>query len=176
MNTNTNLAMLVAATLAISACSSTPKATTTPQLPQEVESKGAQSGSTAALTEADISAKTLAEQLQEMRTQSVYFDLDEFAIKPEYRDIVLQQAELMKTHGGVVVTLEGHADERGSSEYNLALGDKRANAVRKSLEMAGVSNNRIKTNSLGEERPRLNCHEEKCWMENRRVDFTGKQD
>jgi peptidoglycan-associated lipoprotein len=176
MNTNTSLAIMVVASLAISACASTPKATTTSTPSQEVAANDAKDSATSALPATDVKAASLAGQLREMQKRSIYFDLDEFAIKPEYREIIVQQAELMKKNEGVIVTLEGHADERGSSEYNLALGSKRANSVRKSLEMAGVSGSRIKTNSLGEERPKLTCHEEQCWKENRRVDFVGKQD
>ncbi len=70
--------------------------------------------------------------------------------------------------------MEGNADERGSAEYNLALGDRRANAVRKNLELLGIPTAQIKTLSFGEEKPRLLCHEEKCWQENRRDDFVHK--
>lgn len=176
MNTNTRLIMIVIAFLAISACSSVPKATTTQTPPQEATTSNARGISTAPLHATDASSDDLAEQLQEMQKRSVYFDLNEFTIKHEFHEPIQRQADLMKAHKNTFVTLEGNADERGSSEYNLALGDRRANAVRKSLVMMGIPASRIKTVSLGEERPRLTCHEEQCWKENRRVDFMGKQD
>jgi peptidoglycan-associated lipoprotein len=95
-------------------------------------------------------------------------------VKPEYQDIIQKQAQFIKDHKNDVVTVEGNTDERGSSEYNLALGDKRANAVRKNLELLGVSDAQINTVSLGQTKPRLTCHEEQCWKEDRRDDFIHK--
>ena len=106
-----------------------------------------------------------------MQKKSVYFDFDKYVVEPVYRDVVQQQADFIKDHGNEAVTLKGNADERGSDEYNLALGEKRASDVRKDLELLGVPEKRITILSLGEEKPRLTCHEESCWKENRRVDF-----
>jgi peptidoglycan-associated lipoprotein len=106
--------------------------------------------------------------------KSVYFDFDSFSVLPEYRDVVIHQVEFIKNHQNEFVVLEGNADERGSSEYDLALGDKRAQAVRNSLVLLGIPSSRIRVVSLGKEQPRLTCHEEKCWHENRRVDFLIK--
>lgn len=174
-----NLAMIVLATLAITACSTTPKVTSVDATPQP-SSPGSQTttapAESSAVRPANVSSDNLAAQLQEMKQNSVYFDFDRFSIKPEFREVIQRQGDFLKAHNNIDVTLEGNADERGSNEYNLALGDKRANAVRKALELMGIANNRISAVSFGEEKPRLNCHEEKCWMENRRVDFTGKQD
>jgi peptidoglycan-associated lipoprotein len=115
-----------------------------------------------------------ADQLQELRKKSVYFDFDESSVKSEYMDAERHQIEWMKTHGNDTVTLEGNADERGSDEYNLALGSRRADAIRKALVLSGISSDRINVVSYGEEKPRAACHEEKCWQENRRVDFVHK--
>ncbi|MDD5058836.1 MAG: peptidoglycan-associated lipoprotein Pal [Sideroxydans sp.] len=115
-----------------------------------------------------------AAQQNRSLSEGVYFDFDQFAIKPEFRGLIRQQAEYVKSHPGTVVVLQGFADERGSAEYNLALGSKRADSVRETLEIMGVQSERIKTVSFGEEKPRLTCHEEKCWKENRRVDFVEK--
>jgi peptidoglycan-associated lipoprotein len=171
----TNSVVIVLASLLISACASAPKVTTAPPPPETAKSGTAtETLTTGPITANEVSSADLAGLLQEMQKNSVYFDFGEFAVKPEYREVVTQQAEFMKAHGNVVVTLEGNTDERGSSEYNLALGEKRADAVRKSLEVMGVPSGQIKTASFGEERPRLACHEEQCWKENRRVDFIGK--
>ena len=163
---------VIAASLILSACAST-------------SGKGgsAQSGSQAAmanetqakaLSQAEIDTQKLAEQLQALKSQSVYFDLDRSNVKPEYSKVVSQQAQFIKSHGSDTVTLAGNCDERGSGEYNLALGEKRADAVRKELELSGVAAGQIRTVSFGEEKPRATCHEEKCWKENRRVDFDHK--
>jgi len=164
------------ASLAISACASapTPEATTAPSSPQQETAASSAAAETGTVSTTEVSSSNLAAQLEEMQKNSVYFDFGEFVIKPEFRDLILQRADFMKAHGDIIVTLEGNADERGSSEFNLALGDKRANAVRKSLEMLGVPESQTKTVSMGEEHPRLTCHEEQCWKENRRVDFVVK--
>ena len=112
--------------------------------------------------------------MQGLQNQSVYFDLNDFSVKDQYLNVIQKQADFIKSHRNDVVTLEGNSDERGSNEFNLALGDKRANAVRSSLEVLGVTDRQINTVSFGEEKPRLSCHEEKCWSENRRVDFKYK--
>ena len=160
------------------ACSSTPK---TDSLPASQPSKADSSPATtrsvennASVSSADIEAKKLAVEMRELEKQSIYFDFDRYAVKPEYRNIVQIQAEFIKAHKNAMVTVEGNADERGSNEYNLALGDKRANAVRKNLELLGVPATQIRAVSMGEEKPRLSCHEEKCWKENRRADFAHK--
>lgn len=169
-----NLALLLLIPLALAACASSPQTkspeTVTAVQPQ-VQEKAADKGATG--ISAETPSDALAGQLQEMQKKSVYFDFDHYSIKPEYQGIIQQQAEFLKTNASSV-TLEGNSDERGSAEYNLALGDKRAHAVRKSLEILGVKSNQINVVSFGEEKPRSNCHEEKCWSENRRVDFNEK--
>ncbi len=179
--------------LLLAACSSTPK-TDSSQVTQPKEatkSSPATADSAAKITPAsssdipasssDIEAKRLADEarrlaaeLKALQNKSVYFDFDKYVVKPEYMDVIRQQAEFIKARKNDIVTLEGNADERGSGEYNLALGDKRANAARKNLELLGVSATQIRVVSFGEEKPRLSCHEEKCWQENRRDDFIHK--
>ena len=169
------LAILALTSILFTAYASSPRDTDTQAAAQESASaKQEGAATTSALTSTEISASELETKLQEMEKLSVYFDFDEYVIKAEYRDVVMQYAEFMKDHENTVITLEGNADERGSGEYNLSLGDKRASSVRKALELLGVPGNRVKAVSFGEERPRLTCHEERCWKENRRVDFIGK--
>jgi peptidoglycan-associated lipoprotein len=173
----TNLAVLALVTLAISACSTATKETPAEVPAQEPVATGAQATpttETGTISSAEVETSSLTAQLDEMKKQSIYFDFGEFEVKPEYRELIQRQAEFLKAHANVIVTLEGNTDERGSSEYNLALGDRRANAVRKALEVIGVPDSQIKSVSLGEEHPRLTCHEEQCWKENRRTDFVGK--
>lgn len=123
---------------------------------------------------AETESAKQARLIRELSKKSVYFDYDEFIIKPQFQDVIQQQAEFIKKTNKDSVMLEGNADERGSTEYNLALGQKRAEAVRKALLIMGVPDTRLEAISYGEERPRATCHEEKCWYENRRVDFVHK--
>ena len=162
-----NIAIALSLSLLISACASPPKDTASEAEPQVTES----ADSTAAADAA--TAAKLSEQMLAMQSRSTYFDFDKSNIKPEYRDAIEQNANILKNNGNVTLTLEGNADERGSAEYNLALGNRRANSVKKALVVMGVSADRVKVISLGEERPRKTCHAEKCWKENRRVDFVG---
>ncbi len=165
----------------LAACASEPKTGSQPSQSGGAANKppaAAQSGASG-INQAEIEARKLEEarnEARELQKQSVYFDFNKYVVKPEHQNIVQRQAEFVKTHKNVTVTLEGNADERGSNEYNLALGDKRANAVRKDLELLGVPATQIRVVSMGEENPRLSCHEEKCWKENRRNDFIHKFD
>lgn len=102
---------------------------------------------------------------------SVYFDFDSFAVKPEYQNTVSAFANYMKVDANARLKVEGNADERGTTEYNLALGQKRAEAVRKSLGALGVAANRVEATSNGEEKPRAKGSNEAAWAENRRADL-----
>lgn len=110
---------------------------------------------------------------QSSQNESTYFDFDKYIVKPEFKAVLEKQVAILKNRHKMVV-LEGNADERGSEEYNMTLGLKRAKAVKRSLVSMGVSKSQIKVVSYGKDKPRLNCHEEKCWHENRRVDFVYK--
>ena len=99
----------------------------------------------------------------------VYFEYDESSLSDETRERLARNAELLKAQTGFLVTVEGHADERGTNEYNLALGDKRANAVRDYLSSLGVDGSRLRIITYGEERPVCTETEESCWSQNRRA-------
>jgi len=102
--------------------------------------------------------------------RSVFFDFDRFVVKDEYRPMLEAHAGYLKSKPGARVTLEGNADERGSREYNLALGQKRAEAVRKALAVLGVSDAQMEAVSFGEEKPRNPGQTEEAYAENRRTD------
>jgi len=106
--------------------------------------------------------------------RSVYFDFDQFVVKPEFTTTVEAHGKYLSTNAVRNIVIEGNADERGSREYNLALGQKRAEAVKSRLTLLGVSGNRIETVSFGEERPRSTGHDEAAWAENRRADIVYK--
>jgi peptidoglycan-associated lipoprotein len=101
--------------------------------------------------------------------RTLYFDYDNAEIKPEYLPVLQTHARYLGTNVGTRVTLEGHTDERGTREYNLALGDQRAEAVRRLMVADGVSPNQLSTLSYGEERPADPGHSEQAWRQNRRV-------
>jgi len=98
----------------------------------------------------------------------VFFDFDRSEIKPEGRQTLQRQADWLKKYGNVTITVEGHCDERGTREYNLALGERRAAAVKKMLVALGVPANRISTISYGKERPAVVGSNEAAWAQNRR--------
>jgi peptidoglycan-associated lipoprotein len=106
--------------------------------------------------------------------REVFFDFDKFDIKPEYTGLVEAHGRYLASRKDRHVVIEGNADERGSREYNLALGQKRADAVKSRLQLVGASAAQIETVSFGEERPRCTQHNEDCWWQNRRADIKYK--
>jgi peptidoglycan-associated lipoprotein len=114
----------------------------------------------------------LFEQMRDaMTNKSIYFDYDQYAIKPTEASPIMEHAKLANAYPRDHLTLQGNCDERGGREYNLALGQRRADELKERLVMLGVPATRIETVSFGKEKPREPCHEEKCWAENRRADF-----
>lgn len=101
----------------------------------------------------------------------IYFDYDSFTVKPDYQGVVDQHARFLQANRGRSVSLEGHTDERGSREYNLALGQKRADVVKQALMLLGAKEAQIESVSLGEEKPRCEDRTEACYGENRRGDM-----
>lgn len=102
----------------------------------------------------------------------VYFMYDSFEVKPEYRAVVSAHAAYLAAHPGRNVVLEGHADERGTQEYNVALGEQRAQAVARMLQLQGAANGQIQVVSFGEEKPADTGHDEPAWQQNRRVELS----
>jgi peptidoglycan-associated lipoprotein len=107
--------------------------------------------------------------LQSVPADRVFFDFDSFALDDQDRTTLDAQAAWLGRNAGVRVTIEGHADERGTREYNLALGDRRANAARDYLEARGVAASRMQVISWGKERPANPASNEAAWAENRRA-------
>lgn len=103
--------------------------------------------------------------------RSIYFDYDSAEIRSEYRPVIEAHAQYLSTNTDTVVTLEGNTDERGSREYNLALGERRAESVKRQMVLFGASAGQIKIVSYGEERPVAEGHNEEAWRLNRRVDI-----
>ena len=101
----------------------------------------------------------------------IYFDFDSFTVTPEYQGLVDQHARVLQGNRGRSVAVEGHTDERGSREYNLALGQKRAEAVRRALTLVGATDAQIEAVSFGEEKPAVSGSSEDAYSQNRRVEI-----
>jgi peptidoglycan-associated lipoprotein len=175
----TTLTALTALTLA--ACSSVdlakaPDESTPPAAAAQPETPAAQSAAAAAPS---TPAPAPAAQAQTITIDNVarriYFDYDSSAIKPEFLSLVEAHAKYLSAHPDSKVTIEGHTDERGGREYNLALGQRRADALRKRLELLGVQDTQIETISYGKEKPAAAGSNEAAWAKNRRdvIDYAG---
>lgn len=104
----------------------------------------------------------------------VYFDYDSYAVKDEYRPVLEAQAKALTANRSKKITIEGHTDERGGSEYNLALGQKRAQAVLKSLTLLGASDSQLEAVSFGKERPAVQGSDEAAYAKNRRAELVSR--
>lgn len=117
-------------------------------------------------------ARAAADELAALKSDnSVHFPFDVDAVQQADRDIILMHGRYLAANPGVKVRVEGNADERGSSEYNLALGQRRAQNTKRALVLAGANERQIETVSYGEEKPRCTDHNEPCWGQNRRADI-----
>lgn len=168
------LALVIAGALLATACSSTK-----PPPPEPAAAPTAAPAPTPSAAPVAPAGETDAQRLERiiatLAANPIYFDYDNYTVKPEYQGLLDKDYQALKTMSAMQVRLEGNADERGSSEYNLALGQKRSEAVRRALGILGMPDANIEAVSFGKEKPKADCHEEKCWTENRRVDFAVKR-
>jgi peptidoglycan-associated lipoprotein len=104
-------------------------------------------------------------------THSIYFSFDQYSITEADKPVLAVNAKYLKQHSGTKIVMQGNTDERGSSEYNLALGNRRAESAKQALSMLGVAAKNIEVVSFGKEKPKAECHDESCWSENRRADI-----
>ncbi len=124
-------------------------------------------------TEAPDSPDSTGDGQPAAEVATVYFDYHRSEIRPDARDALRSNANAIGMGDGDRITVEGHCDERGSTEYNLALGERRANAVKRYLVDLGVPSSRLRTVSFGEDRPAVQGHTEAAWRYNRRADFVN---
>jgi len=115
---------------------------------------------------------TELEKFMKSTTRTVYFDYDSFVIRPEFQSVIEAHAKFIKANNARKVTLEGHTDERGGREYNLALGQKRAEAVRKALVLQGVPDSQLEAVSFGKEKPAVLGNSEAAMEKNRRAEIS----
>ena len=174
------LGLLSLAAVLLGACSSTPVAEPTPAVksvavaptPPAEQRSGAVQKPVAAST---VASKTLPPYLDPKSAistgRSLFFDFDDALLKPEFTTLIERHGKYLIANPGLPIRIEGNTDERGSAEYNLALGQKRADAVRRALEVYGVKSAQISTSSWGREKPRSGGHDESAWAQNRRADL-----
>ena len=141
-----------------------------------VEDRGATTTESAATTygagrESDYGISELDDPQSPLSKRTIYFEYDSSEIQGQYRSVIEAHALYLAANPGVVLSLEGHADERGSREYNLALGERRAQAVKNQMTVLGASSAQIRTISYGEERPVDEGHDDYAWSQNRRVEL-----
>jgi peptidoglycan-associated lipoprotein len=115
-------------------------------------------------------------ELFQQNVKSIFFDFDKYNIGPDQEQVIRADAQFLVKHPNITFTIEGHCDERGSIEYNVAVGDNRANAAKQALVTSGVSADHIHTISYGKERPVCTDHDEECWQRNRRAQFEYRND
>ena len=111
------------------------------------------------------------QELFDQNVKDAFFDLDKSDLRPDAREALTKDAEFLRSYPQVRLSLEGHCDERGSTEYNLGLGQRRAEAAKNYLISLGITGDRIETISWGKERPFCMEHDENCWQQNRRAHF-----
>jgi peptidoglycan-associated lipoprotein len=165
MRTLTSVFILSSALL-LAACSSTPlndKAS--------IEDHSAAGADARSVGTVNASTDPLNDPQGVLAKRSVYFDYDSYVIKNDYQSLIENHARYLKTHNTRKIIIQGNTDDRGGAEYNLALGQKRAEAVRKSLSLLGVPESQMEAVSLGKEKPKALGNDEAAWAENRRADI-----
>ena len=162
-------------------CSSTKLDETAPVESRTVPADGSTAGGAGAggTAQSNVATVDLSKQGADAATgllaqRTVFFDFDSFVVKDEYRPMLEAHAKVLSANRSKRMALEGHTDERGGREYNLALGQKRAEAVLRSMVLLGVQEVQLEAVSFGEERPALPGSDETAWAKNRRVDLRDK--
>jgi peptidoglycan-associated lipoprotein len=154
----------------IAGCASTPE--TKPTEPQASPAQPPAAPPSTAVQPLQPSA-VQGESLKEgtLAKRSVFYDLDQYNIKDEYRPLLQAHGKYLAEHRNAKMLVQGNCDERGSREYNIALGQRRSEGVKKMLVLMGATDSQVEPVSLGEEKPRCTEHAESCWSQNRRSDM-----
>ena len=166
----------MATAILLGACSSTPVAPVAPApAAPAVKSAPAPAPAPQAATPAPVTKAELAAYLDPAnplsKEKSVYFDFDQYAVKPEGQRVLEMHGKYLASHANVKIKVEGNADEQGGAEYNLALGQRRADAVVRALKVYGVKDAQMEAVSFGKEKPLALGHDEQSHAQNRRVDL-----
>jgi len=156
------LLVILSAAAFLAACESSVKLDENVQ--PEVDSRSVSTVSTG-------STDPLNDPTGELAKRSIYFDFDSYVVKDQYQSVVQAHARYLNKNKSRRILIQGNTDDRGGREYNLALGQKRAEAVRKSMSLLGVSDNQMEAVSFGKEKPKALGSDEASWTENRRADI-----
>lgn len=164
------LALIALLAVSVTGCAKKPAATTpVPPAPTETAAPTPTPTPTPAPTPEPAAPAVTASDLQ-----TVYFDYDSFSLSDNARAALDANAKLLRENASLMVSLDGHCDERGTVEYNQALGQKRAESVQQYLTDAGIAASRMRVISYGKERPADEGHDESAWSRNRRVEFSAR--
>jgi peptidoglycan-associated lipoprotein len=173
MRTTMKLIAAAAALAAVFAgCSTTPET----QAPAKVEERApAPAVKTPPVTPVDVTRSQGMSPLKDpnniLSKRSIFYDFDKFDVRSEYRPLVEAHAKYLRENAGARMLIQGNADERGSREYNVGLGQRRSDGVKKMMSLLGVRDSQIESVSLGEEKPMADGHNEEAWAKNRRSDI-----
>ncbi len=170
MRTISTFALIVSSAVLLAACSSTKLDDKANAPVQNGASNGAADTRAVGTVNAG-SVDPLNDPQGVLAKRSVYFDYDSYTVKPEYRTVIENHAKYLVAHKDRKVIIQGNTDDRGGAEYNLALGQKRAEAVRKALVLLGVSDAQVEAVSFGKEKPEALGQDESSYAENRRADI-----
>lgn len=167
----TQLMLIVASGLVLAACGNKPLPEAHSSSESVAPSTTTEGATTSSVSGSELSAEQQAMEAARAAGVIIYFDYDRAEIKPEFVPVVAAHAKFLNGNPERRVRLEGHSDERGSREYNIGLGERRAQAVRRALMLQGVTENQITTVSYGEERPAVQGSDESAYSKNRRVEL-----
>jgi len=177
-----SMSLLLISMLAACASDKPAEVVSAPATPTAAEMQAADAARAAEAAKAAEASKAAAPVVTDalndansiLATRSAYFDFDKSAVKAADKPAVQAHGQFLAGNPGRNVVVEGNADERGSSEYNLALGHRRAESVKKMLIVSGAKANQVATASFGEEKPKATGHNEAAWSQNRRADIVYK--
>jgi peptidoglycan-associated lipoprotein len=161
--------------LAVVACQSTPPKEEGAPVEDRTPATGTTGATTAGTTSGGVTGTATGAGQNALKDPSnilskriIYFDFDAYVVKDEYKPLVEAHAKYLQANRNARMTIQGHADERGSREYNIALGQRRADAVKKMMMLYGAGEVQIETVSFGKEKPKVEGHDETAWAQNRR--------
>ena len=161
-------------TMMVVGCSTTPVPDENGGAPVESRNGAGVTSVTASGVDANGLPRELTDPKSKLSQRSIYFDLDKYEVKDEYKDLLAAHAKYLVAHRDFKMLIQGNTDERGSREYNLSLGQKRADAVKRSLTLLGAREDQLESVSLGEEKPKSTGNDDAAWAENRRADMLYK--
>lgn len=170
MRTFSSLALILSSALVLTACGSAVKLDDKAKI-EDRAATPTNSADARTVQPVTTSTDPLNDPQGILAKRSVYFDYDSYIVKDDFKPVVEAHGKYLASHKDRKVVIQGNTDERGGSEYNLALGQKRAEAVRKSLSLLGVPDSQMEAVSFGKEKPKATGHDEAAWAENRRADI-----